>query len=163
MTHALRPLERLRRLVASVLHLPLSLVGLYAERNTPNEQYAVTVHEPYRLLEARLHRLGFVRNLVSSLKYRSYETDPETTVASWARYPDGALASDQQLHIGLFVGSDRETTDMYAHWEPSWIRHPVRHYRAEDVDAEEGIRRLRELFEREGIVYAVRPPSDRMG
>ena len=162
MTHALRPLERLRRVVASMLHLPLSLVGLYAERNTPDEQYALTVREPYRLFEARLHRLGFVRNLVSSLKYRSHGTDPEVTVASWARYPDGPLSSDRQLHVGLFVGSDRETTDVYAHWEPSWIRHPIRHYRAEEVDAETGVRRLRGLFEGEGIEYVVRPPDDRM-
>ena len=163
MTHELRFLERLRQNVASLLHAPLSLVGLYAERETPREQYAFTLREPYPIVEAQLHRLGFVRNLVSSLKYRDYETPPETTVASWVRYPDGALASDNQLHLALYAGSDRSTTDVYAHWEPSWIRHPIRHYRATDVDAQRGIERARSLFEDAGIEYAVLPAEKRIG
>ena len=162
MTHELRTLERFRRHVASVLHLPLSLVGLYAERDTPPDQYAMTLQEPYPHVEGRLHRLGFVRNLVSSLKHRSYDAPPETTVASWARYPAGALRSSHQLHLGLFVGPDESTTDVYAHWEPSWIRHPIRHYRAREVDAEEGVRRVRDLFEREGVPFAVVPAEERV-
>ncbi|MDB9300158.1 hypothetical protein PN417_04255 [Halorubrum ezzemoulense] len=163
MTHELRFLERVRQSVASLLHAPLSLVGLYAERETPREQYAFTLREPFPLVEAQLHRLGFVRNLVSSLKYRDYETPPETTVASWAWYPEGALASDDQLHLALYVGPDRSTTDVYAHWEPSWIRHPVRHYRATEVDAQRGIERVRSLFEEAGIEYAVVPADERIG
>ncbi|MDB9232987.1 hypothetical protein PN416_16945 [Halorubrum ezzemoulense] len=163
MTHELRFLERVRQSVASLLHAPLSLVGLYAERETPREQYAFTLRQPFPLVEAQLHRLGFVRNLVSSLKYRDYETPPETTVASWAWYPEGALASDDQLHLALYVGPDRSTTDVYAHWEPSWIRHPVRHYRATEVDAQRGIERVRSLFEEAGIEYAVVPADERIG
>jgi hypothetical protein len=163
MTHELRFLERLRQGIASLLHAPLSLVGLYAERETPREQYAFTLRAPYPEVEAQLHRLGFVRNLVSSLKYRAYATPPETTVASWAWYPKGALASDYQLHLSLYVGPDRSTTDVYAHWEPSWIRHPIRHYRATDVDAQEGIERARSLFEKADIEYAVVPAEERLG
>ena len=163
MTHELRFLERLRQGVASLLHAPLSLVGLYTERGTPREQYALTLREPYPNVEARRHRLGFVRNLVSSLKYRDYETPPETTVASRARYPEGALASDNQLHLVLYVGADRSTTDVYAHWEPSWIRHPIRHYRATDIDAKKGIERIRSLFEEAGIEYAMLPAEKRIG
>ena len=163
MTHELRFLERLRQGVASLLHAPLSLVGLYAERQTPREQYAFTLREPYPIVEARLHRLGFVRNLISSLKYRAYATPPETTVASWVRYPEGALASDHQLHLALYVGPDCATTDVYAHWEPSWIRHPIRHYRATDVDAQGGVERTRSLFEGAGIEYAVLPAERRLG
>ena len=162
MTHELRFLERLRQAATSVLHLPLAAIGLYAERETPSEQYALTLHEPYPLVEARLHRLGVVRNLVSSLKFRDYAMPPETSVASWVRYPDGALASDDQLHLALYVGPDGETTDVYAHWEPSWIRHPVRHYRAADVDAAAGIERTRALFDREGIEYSVVPVDERV-
>lgn len=161
MTHELRFLERLRQRITSLLHLPLSVVGLYAERTTPRDQYALTLREPYPLVEARLHRLGFVRNLVSSLKVRG-STPPETTVASWVRYPDGALASDDQLHLALFVGPNDETTDVYAHWEPSWIRHPIRHYRATAVDAAAGVERTRDLFERAGIEYAVVPENERL-
>ena len=162
MTHELRFLERLRQHAASLLHLPLSAVGLYAERETPRDQYALTLRESYPVVEARLHRLGFVRNLVSSLKFRDYAGPQEVSVASWVRYPEGALASDHQLHLALFVGPDRETTDVYAHWEPSWIRHPIRHYRATDVDAEAGIERVRALFERAGVEYAVVPAAERL-
>lgn len=162
MTHELRLLERVRRNVAGLLHLPLSAVGLYAERETPRDQYALTLREPYPAVEARLHRLGFVRNLVSSLKFRDYATPPQTSVASWVRYPNGALASDSQLHLALFVGSERSTTDVYAHWEPSWIRHPIRHYRATDVDAEAGVERTCALFEQEGVEYAVVPVDERV-
>ena len=70
---------------------------------------------------------------------------------------------DNQLHLGSYAGRDRSTTDVYAHWEPSWIRHPIRHYRATDVDAEEGIRRTRSLFEAAGIEYAVLPAEKRIG
>jgi carboxylesterase type B len=161
-THELRFLERLRQHAASLLHLPLSAIGLYAERETPRDQYALTLREPYPIVEAQLHRLGFVRNLVSSLKFRDYAMPPETSVASWVRYPDGALASDRQLHLALFVGPNSETTDVYAHWEPSWIRHPIRHYRATAVDAETGIERIRALFERDGIEYAVVPSDERV-
>lgn len=162
MTHELRFLERLRQYAASLLHLPLSTIGLYAERKMPRDQYALTIREPYPLVEAQLHRLGFIRNLVASLKRRVYDTPPETSVASWAWYPDGALASDSQLHLALFVGPDRTTTDVYAHWEPSWIRHPIRHYRANDVDAEKGIARTRDLFDRADIEYAVVSADERI-
>ncbi|WP_235027989.1 hypothetical protein [Halorubrum sp. JWXQ-INN 858] len=162
MTHELRFLERLRQRVAGLLHLPLSAVGLYAERETSRDQYALTLREPYPRVEATLHRLGFVRNLVSSLKHRAYDAPSETTVASWARYPEGALASTHQLHLGLFVGADGETTDVYAHWEPSWIRHPIRHYRAREVDSAAGVARVRDLFEREGVEYVIVPAGDRL-
>lgn len=162
MTHELRFLERLRRRVASLIHLPLSAVGLYAERETPRKQYALTIRQPYPKVEARLHRLGFVRNLLSSLKHRRYGMPEETSVASWVWYPKGTLASDDQLHLALFVGPDRATTDVYAHWEPSWVRHPIRHYRATDVDAEKGIERTRTLFEAAGMEYAVVPADERV-
>lgn len=161
MAHRRNHLERFRQRFASALHVPLSAIGLYAERTTPRDQYALTVREPYPQFEAELHRLGFTRNLVSSLKTREYAAPPEITVASWVRYPDGPLGSDHQLHVGLFVGPDDDTTDVYAHWEPSWLRHPIRHYRAHEVDSEEGVRRVRELFTEEDVEYVVNSKADR--
>ena len=52
---------------------------------------------------------------------------------------------------------------MDAYWEPSRIRHPIQHYRATDVDAEKGVRRVRSLFETAGIEYAVVPAAERLG
>jgi hypothetical protein len=161
MPHRLGALERLRQLVAGLLHLPLSSIGLYAERSIPPRQYAFTVGEPYPELEGVLHRLGFTRNLLASLKRREYAGPPEVSVASWARYPGGALRSDYQLHLSLYVGPDETTTDVYAHWEPSWIRHPIRHYRAAEVDATEGVRRVRRHFDDAGVDYEVKPIEER--
>lgn len=161
MTHELRFFERVRQHVASMLHAPLSLVGLYAERKTPRDQYALTVCMPYDEFEAELHRLGFVRNVVSSRKRRQYAAPAEGSVASWVAYPDGFLRGSHQLHLGLYVGPDEETTDVYAHWEPSWIRHPIRHYRAREVDESEGVRRIRELLSESGIDYVRRDEDER--
>ncbi|MDR5672447.1 Uncharacterized protein AArcCO_0601 [Halalkaliarchaeum sp. AArc-CO] len=161
MTHELRFFERIRQHVASLLHAPISILGLYAERTTPHDQYALTIRQPYELFEAELHRLGFIRNLVSSLKRREYAAPAEVTVASWVCYPRGALRSHYQLHLGLYVGPDEESTDVYAHWEPSWIRHPIRHYRAREVDAETGVQKIRDLLSEAGVEYVVKPVEDR--
>lgn len=161
MTHELRFLERVRQHISSMLHAPLSVVGLYAERSTPRDQYAFTVPMRYELFEATLHREGFVRNLVSSLKRREYAAPEEYTVASWVRYPKGPLRSDYQLHLSLYVGPDRDTTDVYAHWEPSWIRHPIRHYRAQEVESVEGVQRIRESLSQADIDYVVKSVEER--
>lgn len=161
MTHQLGILEQIRQTVASILHLPLSSIGLYAERKTPRNQYALTVRAPICEFEATLHRLEFVRNLVSSLKRRKYEAPTEVSVASWVWYPNGALFSTHQLHIALYVGPDEETTDVYAHWEPSWIRHPIRHYRAHEVDDSKGVELFREIISNEGVEYYEKPTDER--
>ena len=161
MTHALWKLERLRQYIAAILHLPLSVLGLYAERSTPRDEYALTVRMPYADFEAKLHRMGFTRNLVSSLKRREYAAPPEVAVASWVRYPDGVIRSTHQLHLGLYVGPEGAVTDVYAHWEPSWIRYPIRHYRAREVDSTEGVRRIRRLLSENGVAYHVKPVEER--
>lgn len=161
MTHQLRFFERFRQTIASILHLPLSVVGLYAERKTPRDQYALTVRAPNGEFEATLHRLGFVRNFVSSLKRREYAAPPEVSVASWVWYPDNALCSTHQLHVALYVGPNEETTDVYAHWEPSWIRHPIRHYRARDVDNSKGVQRIREILTDADVEYFEKPADER--
>lgn len=139
----------------------MAMAGLYAERSTPRDQYALTVRMPYPLFEASLHRLGFIRNFVSSLKSREYAAPPEVSVGSWVYYPEGALRSHYQVHLGLYVGPNEESTDVYAHWEPSWIRHPIRHYRAREVESEEGVRRIRKMLEDRGIEYVIKSPEDR--
>ena len=161
MTHRLKPLERLRQHVAGLLHIPLSMFELYAARAVPKTQYTCTVHTDYRSFEAKLHHMGFLRNFISSVKHREYATEPERATASWVHYPDGALGSDQ-LHIGLFESVDGESTDIYSHWEPSWIRHPIKHYRAQNVDDEAGIERMRAILEEYDVEYTVKSKADRV-
>lgn len=151
----LRLLGRLRRTIASIVHLPLSVIGLYAKRSTARDQYALTVNQPYREFEATLDRLGFVRNLLSSLKQRRYAAPEENAVGSWVSYPHGLLASDEQLHLALYDGPDRSTTDVYAHCEPSMIRHPIQHYRARKTDAEKGVKRIRQRLSEADVDYVI--------
>jgi len=87
---------------------------------------------------------------------------PETSVAILGPVPDGRSQSDRQLHLALFVGPNSETKVDIAHWEPSWIRQPIRHYRATAVDAETGIERIRALFDETVSKYAVVPSDERV-
>lgn len=163
-THELTWIETLRVKLAAALHTPLSGLGMYAESKVGSGSYAGTIPTRYKQFEAELHRLGFIRNFGSSLKYRDTEIgEEEKSVASWVYYPDGAATSDYQLHIDLFVGPNDEQTDVYAHWEPSWIRHPIKHYQANDVDAEKGIRMFLDMLEDEGIAYLILPTDARFG
>jgi hypothetical protein len=63
-----------------------------------------------------------------------------------------AFFSEFQLHVTLFSNEDDGTYDVLAHWEPSWIRHPIRHYRSEEVDAETGVKKILELLASRRVV-----------
>lgn len=164
MTHTLSFLERLRVRLAVALHAQLVKRGYYAEGPAREISYACTVAKPYSEFEADLHALGFVRNVASSLKYRETPiTDREIEVASWAYFPEGPAESEYMLHLDLFVGPDADQTDVYAHYEPSWITNPIRHYRAQEVDSALGVRLTRERFTAAGIEYTTVPIEVRYG
>ena len=100
--------------------------------------YVATVHLPIADLEARLQGVGFSWDPLSL-----YHHTPEgsSTDGSWA-YRSSTFA-DRQLHVVLFA-QDEGRTDVYAHEEYNWARHPVKH--AEEVgirrdDAAERVRR----------------------
>lgn len=147
--------EVLRARTLPWLHRWLALVGAYAEGDVDRSSYALTAALGEEALERRLHAAGFVRNPVAALKRRP--SDREAGSWAWRR----TLLADRQLHVVLFPGPDPDETDVYAHEEPSWITHPIAHYRERGVDVEAGVDRTRERFEDAGIPYRYRPPDDR--
>lgn len=153
--HELTFLETARQRIATETHDLVSPFGLYAERDVPDKQYTATVVAPYEELEQDLSNAGFIRNLPSPLKSRNYATPDEVQVATWAWFPNGLLRSNWMLDLELFVGPDDRTTDVYAHWEPSWFRHPIRHYRANEVNSEKGVIKAIDVFDEHNINYVV--------
>mgnify|MGYP006284880719 CR=1 FL=1 len=110
------------------------------------EQYAGTLEMDEDEIETHLRALGFNRNPVAALKSRSWAPDDVDGVSegSWVRRERPFTSF--QLHVTLFSNEHDGTYDLLAHWEPSWIRHPIRHYRSEEVDAETGVQMLTELL-----------------
>jgi hypothetical protein len=135
----------------------------YAVTHTTEDEYAMTVHCSEAEIERVLdEELGFSRNPVSALKVR---LDGNTSEGSWV-WRASPLA-DMQLHVVLHA-VDGGTVDVYAHWEYSWIRHPLKHYAAREYDAEKGVRLARAWLadhdgERypDGLPYRIEPSSHR--
>lgn len=71
-------------------------------------------------LEVWLERVGFRRNPVAYLKYRTRDGTKEYEQGSWAYRRE--VRSDEQLHVRLFDGTDAGSVDVYAHREPSITR-----------------------------------------
>lgn len=147
--------EVLRAWTLPWLHRWLSTVGAYAEGEVRRSSYALTADLGVEALERRLHAAGFVRNPLAALKRRPNGHE----VGSWVRRR--SLFADRQLHVVLFPGPAPDETDVYAHEEPSWITHPIHHYRRRGLDVEAGVSRTRERFREAGIPFHHRPPSDR--
>ena len=106
----------------------------YAISHTTAEEYALTAQCSEETIESILDDLGFSRNPIASLKVRM---DGNTSEGSWV-WRASPLA-DYQLHVVLHELEDGAGTDVYAHWECSWIRHPYNHYVARGYDAEFGV------------------------
>ena len=96
-------------------------------------------------IEAHLRALGFSRNPVSALKTRKWSPFDSDGVSEGSWVWRESLLAHFQLHVTLFSNDDG-TYDVLAHWEPSWIRHPVRHYRSEEVDPERGVEMITEYL-----------------
>ncbi|WP_255170254.1 hypothetical protein [Natrononativus amylolyticus] len=109
--------------------------GGYAVSHTTADEYVLTAHCSEEQIESVLEELGFSRNPIAALKVRM---DGNTAEGSWVWRPS-PLAS-YQVHVVLHALADREDcVDVYAHWECSWIRHPLRHYATRGYDAEKGV------------------------
>lgn len=149
-----------RRRVWPKLHRLFEPFGGYAVMHTTAAEYAMTV----RCSEATLERvlaeeLDFSRNPLSALKVR---VDGNTSEGSWVWRE--SLLADWQLHVVLHA-VDGDAVDVYAHWEYSWLTHPLKHYATRGYDAEKGVRLARRwLAEYEGerfpdgLPYGVESP-----
>lgn len=152
-------MRRLRRRVWPVLDSALSVAGGYATSTIDEEGYVGTVELDLRPLEDRLANQGFGFEVVSALKHRSCPDGPEVEAGSWVRR-ESKLAS-HQLHAHLFSTVDEELTDVYAHYEPSWLTRPLRHYRADSCDCRRGAEMLEKTLEEEALQLFQRPHEER--
>lgn len=109
--------------------------------------YVGTVPVPIAELEATLRDAGFRWDPLSLYHYTLIGNSSDgswTLRSSWF--------ADRQLRVILFGrGSDR--TDIYAHTEYSWIRHPIKHAAEEDIRRSEGATTMRRILEAHGVEY----------
>ena len=117
------------------------------EYHVHDEGYAGTVSVPLADLESRLSDAGFAWDPVSLYHRTRVGTD---TDGSWV-FRSSPLA-DRQLHVVLFAQSvDR--TDVYAHEEYSWLRHPLKHARQEDIRRKRGSTEMRRWLDAQPFDY----------
>lgn len=142
--------------LGTVTQLLEDLTGssFYVTARTSDRQFVGRVEMNEESFEERLHEMGFERNPLAALKrLRSSEVEE----GSWRKvgydeYPN------KQLHVIIYDGSDINDaqtgyTYIYAHWEYRWDTHPIKHYRGVDLSEDEGVRRMRALLNKNGIMY----------
>jgi len=85
-------------------------------------------------------------NTLASIQYTVDETGERVyEVGSYAFRPQGFLGS-WQYHVRLTPADDGRKTRLWAHYERSAWRHPVKHYNAEGWDSAEGVRWVASVF-----------------
>jgi hypothetical protein len=116
----------------------------------PDENVA-TLELTETAIEFLLRDMGFRRNPAAWLKTRGWTPVDSDGVSegSWA-YREGLFAP-MQLHVTLFSNDDG-THDLYAHYEPNWIRYPGRHLDQVGLYfPEAAARQVRMMFEEKGF------------
>ncbi|WP_232687382.1 hypothetical protein [Halobacterium zhouii] len=109
--------------------------------------YVATVHLPIGDLEAELRDGGFAWDPLSMYHYTP---EGSSTDGSWV-YRSRWLG-DRQLHVVLFAQqSDR--TQVYAHDEFNWRRHPVKHAREVGIRRNEGVAEVRRWLAERGLEH----------
>jgi len=134
---------------------------LYVSYKLHNNEFVGRVDMPEEEFEKELDEMGFERNPIAALKTNSAG---ETEEGSWRRvgYDDHP---DRQLHVILFDGdkmADAPTgcVYVYAHWELRWDTDPIAHYKGKKYNGSEGVRRMKDLLDQNGITYTLeRPPA----
>ncbi|MEY7851666.1 hypothetical protein AB7C87_20980 [Natrarchaeobius sp. A-rgal3] len=140
-------LTEFRRRACPVLHTVAEPLGGYVECTMHPTEYVGTVERTLERFRSDLRTMGFHREPIAALKRH---TDGRKSAGSWV-FRRSPLAAGQ-LHVTLFH-DDLEYIDTYAHWEHSWIRHPIKHYRATGWDTTGGVATMRSLLDRHEITY----------
>lgn len=109
--------------------------------------YVGTVRLPIADVEATLRDGGFGWDPISLYHYTQAGS---STDGSWV-YRSSLLA-DRQLHVVLFSQAP-DRTDVYAHTEFSWLRHPFKHAEEENIRREEGVAEMRRWLDAQGLEY----------
>ncbi|RQG99232.1 hypothetical protein [Natrarchaeobius oligotrophus] len=140
-------LTAIRRRACPVLHRVTEPFGGYVECTMHPSEYVGTVERTLGRFRSDLRSMGFHREPIAALKRHS---DGRASAGSWVFRR--SLFADEQLHVTVFrAGSDR--IDTYAHWEHSWIRHPIKHYRAHGWNTSAGVSTMRSLLREHDIAF----------
>ena len=109
--------------------------------------YVGTVDVPVGDLERELREGGFAWDPLSMYHHTR---EGSSTNGSWV-YRSSWFA-DRQIHVVLFTqGLDR--TDVYAHDEFSWLRHPLKHVREVDIRREPAAAEMRRWLDERELGY----------
>ena len=100
--------------------------------------------------EVRAELRSMERVYANTLASIQYDVDEETgervwEVGSYAYRPEGFFGM-WQYHVRLTPAAGGRETRVWSHYERSAWRAPVRHYRGEGWDADEGVREIASLF-----------------
>ncbi|WP_049923122.1 hypothetical protein [Halopiger djelfimassiliensis] len=145
-------LTKVRRRAYPVLHRIAQRVGGYVECTTDPAEYVGTVEHTLGRFRTELRSMGFRREPIAALKHHR---DGRMSAGSWV-FRRSPLA-DEQLHVTVFRnGLDR--IDTYAHWEDSWIRHPLDHYWCHGWDTDRGVATMRSLLRKHDITFRIDRP-----
>ncbi|GAB3021475.1 hypothetical protein GCM10025298_06310 [Natronobiforma cellulositropha] len=123
--------------------------GGFAQCTMHPTEYVGTVQRELTEFKPDLEAMEFAPEPIASLKVHQ---DGHLSVGSWARRT--SLLDDWQLHVTLFQES-RESLEVFAHREYSWLRHPYKHYTAQGWDTTGGVERMRSLLADHGVAFRV--------
>lgn len=138
--------RRLRQWIGPWLDRVATRLGQPITRVHPSG-YVATVDLPIDDLEAELQDGGFTWDPVSIYHYTP---EGNSTDGSWA-YRTRWLA-DRQLHVVLFA-QRADRTDVYAHDEFNWLRHPIKHAGEVNIRRYEGATEMRRWLRGRDLEY----------
>jgi len=115
--------NRVRRAVmprVDPARVPFRNGPLTRDKTDADAEHIATVQTPLRTFQAKLHRAGYRRNVLSTLKYLARPAGRQWEVGSWVRH-DG----ETQQHVYLF----RVDGDLliYGHRETSFLHDAAGH------------------------------------
>ncbi|OIB58104.1 hypothetical protein [Natrialba sp. SSL1] len=140
-------LTALRRRVCPALHDVAQQFGGYVQCTMHPSEYVGTVDRSLEQFRTDLRSMAFRPEPVAALKRHR---DGRQSAGSWVHRH--SLLAEKQLHVTLFFAGE-SSVETYAHWEHSWIRHPIDHYRASGWDTSAGVETMRTLLRTHGISF----------
>jgi hypothetical protein len=139
-------IRQLRRRVGPAINRFVEAAGEPTTQVYP-EGYVGTAQVGIDPLEDALSAAGFSWDPLSMYHYTPAGS---STDGSWA-FRDGYLA-DRQLHVILFELAD-DRTDVYAHEEYNWLRHPRKHLQEVAVRRPPAVDTMRAWLNDRGVEY----------
>lgn len=151
-TDDLPPLDwmtRVRRRVLPTIHRIKEPFGGFAQCTMHPSEYVGTVQRELEAFRPDLEAMAFSPEPIASLKVHN---DGRQSVGSWVRRQ--SPLADWQLHVTLFRDG-RDTLEVFAHREYSWLRHPYKHYTAQGWDTSGGVERMRSLLTEHDVSFRI--------